>query len=61
MSDPRFKVGQIVVMGSMKRELPFRILKAVEHDGEWCYAWNSRNYASEHMLRGLTKAEKGDE
>ena len=57
--EPKFKVGQIVVMKSLKRELPFRIIGTIYEDG-WFYRWNSRNYAAEHMLREQTPAEKGD-
>lgn len=59
MSDPKFKVGQVVVMKSLKKELPFRILEVVESEGEWFYGWNRRDLASEHMLRELTAEEKG--
>lgn len=60
MSEPKLKVGQVVVMKSLKKELPFRILEVVESDGDWFYGWNRRNLASEHMLRVLTAEEKGD-
>ena len=56
---PKFKVGQIVVVKSAKRQPVFRIL-ATHFAGEWTYAWNRNNYACEHMLRALTAEEKGE-
>ncbi len=56
----RFKVGQVVVMKSLKRELPFRIIGIRWEDG-WYYQWNQNNYASERMLRELTPHEKGED
>ena len=55
----KFQVGQIVVMKSMKKQLPFRILEAVYEDGEWLYRWDRRNFAAEHMIRALTDDETG--
>lgn len=55
---PKFKVGQIVVMKGLKKQLPFRILGMVWNDG-WFYRWDRRNCASEHMIRELTEEEKG--
>lgn len=57
---PKFKVGQIVVMKSVKRQLPFRILGTVLEGGEWYYRWDRKNHAAEHMLRELTAEEKGE-
>jgi hypothetical protein len=62
MSDkpaPKFKVGQIVVMKGLKKQLPFRILRTEWSDG-WFYAWNRRNFASEDMIRALTPDEIGE-
>jgi hypothetical protein len=60
--EPKYKVGQIVVMKGLKKALPFRILKTFWHDG-WFYAWNRKNYASEDMIRDMirevTPEEKG--
>lgn len=56
---PKYKVGQIVVMASTRRELTFRIL-SIKWDDGYYYQWNKNNYASEEMLRGLTDEEKGD-
>lgn len=56
---PKFTKGQIVVMKSLKRALPFRILDVKWAISEWCYAWNRKNYAAEHMLRALTDEEIG--
>ena len=57
-TEPKFKVGQIVVMNSVKKQLPFRILAMEWNDG-WFYAWNSKNYASEGMIRKCTPEEIG--
>ena len=57
---PKFKVGQIVVMKSLKRELPFRIISRRWKDG-WYYQWNRNNFASEGMTRELTPQEKGED
>lgn len=56
---PKYKSGQIVVMKSLKRELPFRIISIRWEDG-WYYQWNKNNFASEGMLRELTPQEKGE-
>jgi hypothetical protein len=57
-TNPKFKVGQIVVMESLKKNLPFRITEVLWNDG-WFYSWNRNNAASEAMLRELTPEEKG--
>lgn len=57
---PKFKVGQIVVMKSLKRGLPFRIISRRWEDG-WYYQWNRNNFASEGMIRELTPQEKGED
>lgn len=56
-SEPKFHVGQIVVVKSLKKQLPFRIIGVTWNDG-WFYQWNRRNYAAESMLRELTDEEK---
>ncbi len=56
---PKFKVGQIVVMKGLKKQLPFRILFVEWNDG-WFYGWNSRNAASESMIRSLNADEIGE-
>ncbi len=57
--NPKFKVGQIVIMRSVKKNLPFRITEVIWNDG-WFYRWNKNNAASEYMLRELTPEEKGE-
>lgn len=57
-TEPKFQVGQIAVLNHSKKTLPFVILEAIWNDG-WFYKWNSRNAASEHMVRGLTPQEVG--
>lgn len=57
-TEPKFKIGQIVMMKSLKKPLPFKILGLMWEDG-WFYQWNKKNYAAEYMLRGLTPEEKG--
>jgi hypothetical protein len=54
---PKFRVGQVVALAHSKRNLTFRILEVVEHEGEFYYKWNRNNAAAEHMLRPLTKRE----
>ena len=56
-TEPTFKVGEVVMMKSLKKPLPFRILGMIWED-EWFYQWNKKNYAAEHMLRELTPDEK---
>ena len=53
---PKFKVGQIVVMNSTKKQIPFRIQDVI-WEGEWFYKWNRKNAAAEHMIRALTDEE----
>ncbi len=57
--EPKYKVGQIVIMKSLKRQLPFKVIGMTWNDG-WFYQWNKNNYASESMIRELTQEEKGD-
>lgn len=57
-TEPKFKIGQVVMMNSLKKPLPFRIIGMLWDDG-WFYQWNKKNYASEYMLRELTQEEKG--
>ncbi|MFA5715470.1 MAG: hypothetical protein WC998_07010 [Candidatus Paceibacterota bacterium] len=45
-------------MTTIKKQLPFRIIDIYWHDG-WFYFWNSKNAASESMIRELTPIEKG--
>ena len=54
--EPKFKVGQVVVMNSLKKQLPFRIVSVEWSDG-WFYGWNSKNLASEGMIRKLNSEE----
>lgn len=56
---PRFKVGQIVVMKSVRMKVPFRILEITCRAGEWFYRFNRNNWAAEHMLRDQTAEEMG--
>ena len=58
---PKYKIGQVVVMKSLKKQLPFKILNRIFSDGEWYYYWNRNNAASEHMIRELNAEEKGEE
>ncbi len=57
--EPKFKVGQVVVMESVKKQLPFRILFVEWGDPGWFYGWNSKNAAAESMIRKLTPQEVG--
>lgn len=57
-TEPKYKIGQIVVLKSVKKESPFRILDIQWNDG-WYYQWNRDNFASENMIRELTDIEKG--
>jgi hypothetical protein len=59
--EPKFKVGQVVVMNSTKKQMPFRIVSVIWGDiGEgWFYGWNSKNALSERSIRLLTHEEAG--
>lgn len=57
--ESKFKVGQIVVMKSPNKPIPFRILGMMYEFNEWYYQWNRKNYAAEHMIRALTLEEIG--
>jgi hypothetical protein len=57
-TEPKFRVGQVVMMKSLKKPLPFQIRGMIWEDG-WFYQWNKKNYAAEHMIRDLTLEEKG--
>lgn len=58
-TEPKFQVGQIAILKHSKKILPFVILEAIWEEGGWFYRWNSRNAASEHMIRELTPQEVG--
>jgi hypothetical protein len=57
--EAKFKVGQIVVMKSLKKQLPFRIIAMECTEDGWFYAWNRKNYAAESMIRAVTPEESG--
>jgi hypothetical protein len=57
--EPKFKVGQIVVMKTDQKTIPFCILNSVFENGEWFYAWSKKNYAAENMIRLVTPEEIG--
>ena len=57
--EPRFKVGQIVVLTSMKKEMPFRILFVVWEMEGWFYGFNSKNAVAESSIRKVTPEEVG--
>lgn len=54
---PKFRVGQIVVMTSLKREMPFRIIAIEGEEGEWFYAFNKSNFIAETSLRNVRNYE----
>jgi hypothetical protein len=54
----KFRKGQIVIIKSTNKQLPFRILEVMWQDG-WNYKFNARNYVSEFMIRELTPDEAG--
>jgi len=56
---PKYKIGQVVVMKGMRKQQPFRVLSLAWNLNEWFYRWDSRNFAAEHMLRELTDEEIG--
>lgn len=58
-AQPKFKVGQIVVLKNVRKQLPFRVLGMTWESG-WYYQWNKKNFAAESMLRELTAEEKGE-
>jgi hypothetical protein len=57
--EPMFSVGQIAVMKSLKREMPFRVTSVDWIDGDWFYGWDSKNVAHQHMVRKATLEEIG--
>ena len=57
--EPKFKVGQIVVM-KIKTELQFRVIDMQFVGDSWAYARNRKSYVSEISLRALTLQEKGE-
>jgi len=57
---PKFTVGQVVVINSLKKQPPFRI-SAIEWNDGWFYAWNRKNYAAESMIRALNDSDIGRE
>lgn len=58
-AEPKFKVGQIVIIKSGNRAIPFRILGMMYEYDEWYYQWNRKNFAAEHMIRSLSIEEIG--
>jgi hypothetical protein len=61
VSEPKFKVGEIVVCSMRKKEIVFKILSAEQSNGVWFYQWNRTNFADENMLRKQTPLERGDD
>ena len=57
--EPKFEIGQVVMMKNFKKKLPFLIVGRTLHDNEWFYRWNNNNCAAEHMIRELTAEESG--
>jgi len=57
--EPKFKVGQIVVLTSIKKEMPFRILFVEWGMGDWFYGFNSKNAVAESSIRKVTPEEVG--
>jgi hypothetical protein len=58
--EPKFKIGQVVMIQHLRKAMPFKILAVTYEDDGWYYKWNRNNYASEAMIRELTKVEKGE-
>ena len=60
-TEPKYRVGQVVVLAHSKKFLAFKVLEAFWYDegGGWFYRWNRSNGAAEHMLRALTAEEAG--
>ena len=56
---PRFKIGQVVVVVSVKKQPMFRIGNHIWHEGEWNYEFQRKQFAAEHMLRPLSSEEIG--
>ena len=54
---PKFHVGQVVVMTSIKKELPFRIVSIEPVEDGWFYGWNSKNFVAESSVRKLKPEE----
>lgn len=57
--EPKYKIEQIVVLRTIKNQLPFRI-KDIMWNDDWFYQYNKNNWFSESMLRELTPVEKGE-
>lgn len=56
---PEYKIGQVVMLRSLKAALPFKVLGMIYEHDEWYYRWDRKNYAAEHMIRELTLEEMG--
>ena len=59
LSEPKFKVGQVVILTSIKKEMPFRITFVERSMGEWFYGFNRRNAVAESSIRKLLPEEIG--
>lgn len=57
MKSPKFRVGQIVVLTSTKKEMPFRIIDISVSDEGFFYAFNRKNYAAESSIRSVRNDE----
>jgi hypothetical protein len=57
--EPKFKKGQIVVLTSIKKEMPFRILFVEWSMGDWFYGFSPRNAVAESSIRKVTPEEVG--
>jgi hypothetical protein len=51
--EPEFKIGQLVVTTSIRKELSFRIVSVQRGDAGWSSGSNSKNAAAVRMIREL--------
>jgi hypothetical protein len=58
-TEPKFQVGQVVMVKGERKPLPFRIVKVVRHPYGNFYMWNATRGIAEGCLRPLTDEEKG--
>jgi hypothetical protein len=60
MSEPKFKVGQVVMYDrGKKRGIPMKILQVIQQFDTNFYRFDRQNALEESMIRALTDEEKG--
>ena len=59
MSEPKFKVGQVLIYTSGKKLMPFIVKQIIHEYDAYFYRFDRKNCVAEANVRALTEEEKG--